>query len=122
MFSLLVYKTCQRQPFLLNLRHCVKSYGHLSQIYQSHSPNVVMSRDPGFNAILQCTLVYTEYTVQSISVLQIYTYLESTILLHTDNILSTLSNNLAQSFSVHWSLWNTLSGIYLFTKSLHILQ
>ena len=33
---------------LLNLSHCVKSYGHLCQIYHDHSPNMVMSRDPGF--------------------------------------------------------------------------
>ena len=32
----------------MNLSHCVKSYGHLCQIYQTHSPNMVMSRDPGF--------------------------------------------------------------------------
>ena len=33
--------------FLLNLSRCVKSYGHLCQIYQNYSPNMVMSRDPG---------------------------------------------------------------------------
>ena len=33
--------------FLLNLSHCVKSYGHLCQIYQNHSSDMVMSRDPG---------------------------------------------------------------------------
>ena len=33
--------------FLLNLSHCVKSYEHFCQIYQNHSPNMVMSRDPG---------------------------------------------------------------------------
>ena len=27
----------------------MKSYGHLCQIYQNHSPNMVMSRDSGFN-------------------------------------------------------------------------
>ena len=27
----------------------VMSYGHLCQIYQNHPPNMVMSRDPGFN-------------------------------------------------------------------------
>ena len=32
----------------LNLSHCVKSYGHLCEIYQNHSPNMVMSRHPGF--------------------------------------------------------------------------
>ena len=34
--------------FLLNSSHCVKSYGHLYQIYHNHSPDVVMSRDSGF--------------------------------------------------------------------------
>ena len=29
----------------MNLSQCVKSYGHLCQIYQNHSPNMVMSRD-----------------------------------------------------------------------------
>ena len=33
---------------LLNLSQCVNSYGHVCQIYQNHSPNMVMSRDPGF--------------------------------------------------------------------------
>ena len=33
--------------FLLNLSHCVKRYGHLCQIYQNHSLNMVMLRDPG---------------------------------------------------------------------------
>ena len=37
-----------RNVFLLNLSHCVKRYGHLCQIYQNHSPDIVMSRDPGF--------------------------------------------------------------------------
>ena len=32
---------------LLNLSHFLKSYGHLCQIYHDHSPNMVMSRDPG---------------------------------------------------------------------------
>ena len=41
-------RAIQKCKFLLNLRHCVKSYGHLCQIYQNHSPNMVMSRDPGF--------------------------------------------------------------------------
>ena len=31
--------------FLLNLSHYVKSYGHLCQIYQNHSLNIVISRD-----------------------------------------------------------------------------
>ena len=26
--------------FLLNLSHCVKSYGHLCQMYQNHSPKI----------------------------------------------------------------------------------
>ena len=33
---------------LLNLSNCVKSYGHLCQIYHEQSPNMVTSRDPGF--------------------------------------------------------------------------
>ena len=33
--------------FLLNLSRCVKSYGHICQIYQNHSPDMVMSRNPG---------------------------------------------------------------------------
>ena len=32
----------------IELSHCVKRCGHLCQIYQNHSPNMVMSRDPGF--------------------------------------------------------------------------
>ena len=32
----------------VELSHCIKSYGHLCQIYQNHSPNMVMSCDPGF--------------------------------------------------------------------------
>ena len=34
--------------FLLNLSPCVKSYGYLCQIYQNHSPNMVMSGHPSF--------------------------------------------------------------------------
>ena len=33
---------------LLNLSHCVQSYGHLCQIYHNNSPNMVMSCYPGF--------------------------------------------------------------------------
>ena len=36
------------KKILLNLSDCVKSYGHLCQIYQNHSQNMVMSRDPYF--------------------------------------------------------------------------
>ena len=37
--------------FLLNLSHCLKSYGHFCQIllfsfYNARSPNMVMSSDP----------------------------------------------------------------------------
>ena len=38
--------------FLLNLSHFVKSYGHLCQIYQNHSPNMVMSRGFKFRKFL----------------------------------------------------------------------
>ena len=41
-------RAIQKCNFLLNLSHYVKSYGHLCQFYQNHSPNMVMSRDPGF--------------------------------------------------------------------------
>ena len=41
-------RAIQKCSFLLNLSHCIKSYGHLCHIYQSHSPTMVMSRDPGF--------------------------------------------------------------------------
>ena len=37
--------------FLLNLSHCVKSYGHLCQIYQNPSLNMVMLRDPGLKFV-----------------------------------------------------------------------
>ena len=37
-----------KMKLLLNLSHCVKSYGHLCQNYHDHSPNMVMSRDPVF--------------------------------------------------------------------------
>ena len=30
------------------MSYCVKSYGNLCQIYQNHSLNMVMSREPGF--------------------------------------------------------------------------
>ena len=42
------HENYSKMKFLLNLSHCVKSYGHLCKIYQNHSPNIVMSRDPGF--------------------------------------------------------------------------
>ena len=35
-----VDESCSKMYFLLNLNHCVKSYGHLCQIYQNHSPNM----------------------------------------------------------------------------------
>ena len=41
-------RAIQKCTFLLNLSHCVKSYWHLCQIYQNHSPNIVMSHDPDF--------------------------------------------------------------------------
>ena len=74
--------------------------------------------------ILQCTLVDAEYTVKSISVLQIYTYSRThhSISLCTENILSTLLKCLKQYRSVHWSIQCTLSNLYLFTKSIHIFQ
>ena len=40
-------RAIQKMEFLLNLSHCVKSYGHLCKIYQNHSLNMVMSRDSG---------------------------------------------------------------------------
>ena len=46
---------------MLNLSHCVKSYGHLCQIYQNHSPNMVMSRDPDFKFgkfLFFCLILY----------------------------------------------------------------
>ena len=43
-------KSYPKLYFLLNLSHCVKSYGHFCQIlvlfYDDRSPNMVMSRDP----------------------------------------------------------------------------
>ena len=41
-------RAIQKCNLLLNLSHCVKSYRHLCQIYQNHSPSMVTSRDPGF--------------------------------------------------------------------------
>ena len=41
-------RAIQKCNFLLNLSHCIKSYGHLCHIYKSHSSTMVMSRDPGF--------------------------------------------------------------------------
>ena len=74
-------------------------------------------------SLLLCILrlIKQEYFFGStgISALQIYTYFESTISVYTENILSTLLKSLIQSFSVHWPLWSTLPGVYLFTKSLH---
>ena len=40
-------ESCSKMQLLLHLSHCVKSYRHLCQIYNDHSPNMVMSRDPG---------------------------------------------------------------------------
>ena len=60
-------RAIQKCKLLLNLSHCVKSYGHLCQIYQNHSPNMVMSLDPGFkflnfyfspNSVLNCRKIY----------------------------------------------------------------
>ena len=36
--------------YLLSLNHCVKSYEHLCQIYQNHSPNMVISCDLASNS------------------------------------------------------------------------
>ena len=50
-----------RNVFFLNFSHCVKSYGHLCQIYQNHSPDMVMSRDNGNfspNSVLNCMKSY----------------------------------------------------------------
>ena len=41
--------SCSKMYSLLNLSHCVERYGHLCQIYQNHSPDMVMSCDPAFN-------------------------------------------------------------------------
>ena len=71
--------------------------------------------------ILQCTLVFVEYTVQSVSAHQIYTYSERTFSLYTENILSTLLNSLIRYCSVHWSMWITPSSLDLFTKSINVL-
>ena len=46
--SKVFYESYTKMSLLLNLSHCVKCYGHLCQIYHDHSPNMVMSRDPGF--------------------------------------------------------------------------
>ena len=38
-----------KMHFLLNLRHCVESHGHLSNFgsfYHAHTLNMVVSRDP----------------------------------------------------------------------------
>ena len=37
----LLMRANQKCNFLLNLSHCVKSYGHLCQIYHNNSPNMV---------------------------------------------------------------------------------
>ena len=58
--------------------------------YDEHTVSDVANKKP--DTILQCTLVYIEYTVQSISVFQIYTYSRvhhPDITVH-ENILSTL--------------------------------
>ena len=34
---------------LLNLSHCVKSYGHFANFYDARSTNTIMSRDPRYN-------------------------------------------------------------------------
>ena len=43
-------KSYPKMYLLLNLSHCVKSYGHFCQIlvlfYDDRLPNMVMSRDP----------------------------------------------------------------------------
>ena len=50
----------QKMYFLLNLCHCVKSYGHYCQIlaffYDARSPDMVMSSDPRskFQKVLFC--------------------------------------------------------------------
>ena len=44
-------KIYPKMCFLLNLSHCVNSYGHFCQIwlfYDARSPNMVMSRDPRY--------------------------------------------------------------------------
>ena len=41
-------RAIEKCNFLLNLSHCVKSYGHLHQINHDHSPNMAMSLDHGF--------------------------------------------------------------------------
>ena len=47
--------------FLLNLSHCVKSYGHLCQIlaffYDARSPNMAMSHDPRSKFLKNCILL-----------------------------------------------------------------
>ena len=43
----ILMRAIQKCNFFVNLSHCVKSYGHLCQIYQNHSPNMVMPREPG---------------------------------------------------------------------------
>ena len=43
----MLMRAIQTCNFVLNLNHCVKSNGHLYQIYHNHSPNMVMSRGPG---------------------------------------------------------------------------
>ena len=62
-----------------------------------------------------------EYTFQSVSAHQIYTYFESTVSLYTENILSTLLNSLIQYCSVHWSMWIKLYSLDLFRNILIVL-
>ena len=72
---------------------------------------------------MQCTLVYTEDIVQSIFLYQIYPYSRSKPLsLYAENILSTMLERMIQHCGVHWSIRSTLSRLYLFTRSIHILE
>ena len=72
---------------------------------------------------MQCGLVYTENTAQSISTHQIYkkSRVQHPISLYTENILSTLLKSLTQYCSVHWSIQSTLSTLYMF-PNLYIFQ
>ena len=55
-------RAIQKYNFLLNLSHCVKNYGHLCQCYQNHSPNTIMSRDPGLR--FQKFLFFSQFCVK----------------------------------------------------------
>ena len=47
-FDKVLVRAIQKKYFLLNLNHCAKRYGHLSNFflfYHDHSPDMVMSHD-----------------------------------------------------------------------------